>query len=47
MMSDAILNGDFCELCGCYLSEGCGIPRKCEYCYKEEEETLAIKKESV
>jgi len=29
---DDILNGDFCEICGSYLGEGDGYPRKCEDC---------------
>lgn len=31
-MAEQIINGDFCELCGEYLGEGDGFPRKCKGC---------------
>lgn len=31
-VADAILNGDDCELCGEYIGEGDGYPRKCSGC---------------
>lgn len=31
-MAEQIVNGDFCELCGDYLGEGWGYPRKCSGC---------------
>ena len=31
-ISEAILNGDFCQLCGEYIGEGSGFPRTCRGC---------------
>jgi len=35
-MADAIINGDFCQICGGVLrSEGTGYPRTCQDCIDE------------
>ena len=34
-IADMCVNGDMCELCGLYLGEGSGYPRKCKDCTKE------------
>jgi len=31
-ITDAILNGDLCEECGCGIGPGEGYPRKCSDC---------------
>ena len=31
-IADQIINGDMCEICGVWLGEGNGYPRKCEGC---------------
>lgn len=31
-VAEAILNGDDCEVCGEYLGEGDGYPRRCKAC---------------
>lgn len=32
-IADAILDGDFCQICGEYIDdEGCGFPRTCDGC---------------
>ena len=31
-MAEAILNGDFCEMCGEWLGVGDGYPRTCKGC---------------
>jgi len=34
---EMILEGITCELCGVYIGEECGYPRKCIECLKELE----------
>lgn len=31
-IAEAIIDGDLCEICGVYLGDGDGHPRKCEGC---------------
>ena len=37
-MTEDILDGIFCEVCGEYIGEPCGYPRTCEGCGGESEE---------
>lgn len=37
-ISDMILEGVLCEICGCYLGEGNGYPEKCAECAGDENE---------
>jgi hypothetical protein len=36
-MADDILDGVFCEICGEYIGEECGYPRRCEGCQEDDE----------
>lgn len=31
-IADAVLDGDMCERCGCWIGEGDGYPRLCSGC---------------
>lgn len=31
-IADSMINGEFCEECGCYIGEATGYPRKCSDC---------------
>lgn len=31
-IADAIIDGELCEVCGVYLGEGDGYPKKCKDC---------------
>jgi len=37
-ISEMILEGVLCELCGVFIGEGCGFPVLCEDCQDEDEE---------
>lgn len=38
-IADMMINGDLCQLCGCYMDEhAAGHPRTCADCQEEEEE---------
>lgn len=37
-IADAMLDGILCEICGVYLGEEVGYPRRCEGCKNEDEE---------
>lgn len=38
-IADMMLNGNLCQLCGCYINElPGGFPRTCEDCIEETEE---------
>ena len=36
-MADAIIDGECCELCGCFFKESTGYPCKCKDCGGEQE----------
>lgn len=36
-MADAIINGEFCQVCGEYIGEGLGYPRTCDNCKEDED----------
>ena len=38
-MAEDILNGVFCEICGEFIGDECGYPRRCDDC-KEDEDGL-------
>lgn len=35
-MADDIIAGVFCELCGEYIGDPCGYPRRCDDCKEDE-----------
>lgn len=37
-MAEAILDGDFCQVCGVFLGDGMGFPRTCLDCQEDENE---------
>ncbi len=37
-IADDILNGDRCDLCGVWIGEGDGYPRKCVECGDDDDE---------
>lgn len=40
-IADDIINGDCCQICGCYFEdEGAGYPRTCNSCGGEGGDTL-------
>ena len=34
-MTEMIMNGDCCQVCGDYLGDGDGYPMTCTYCHQE------------
>ena len=34
-MTEMILNGVCCQICGDYLGDGVGHPMTCDYCHQE------------
>ena len=38
-MTDGIMDGDFCQNCGCYMEDGQGFPRSCSDCRRETKQS--------
>lgn len=36
-IADSIIEGEFCQFCGCYLGDAVGYPQSCAECDGEEE----------
>ena len=39
-MADAILNGDFCQICGEFIGPGDGYPVTCPACDSEDDDDI-------
>ena len=43
-ITEGMLEGIFCQECGCYIDEGCGYPVSCDDCKPESKPKRKPKK---